>query len=228
MNPLPVRRFAVRRELDAALAERLGGALAAEAAGAVMLAGGKTPGPAYDLLAARRVRPAPGLNILYSDDRYVPTTSAESNFHLSQPLIRTLGLPESQVLRVPTELPLPDAAQAYAEGLQALLSAKIPVRLGLLGLGADGHTASLFKSADLAAARGRLAIAVQRPDGLTGISVSPDFLAGVEQILFVVAGADKTPALKRLVSRDPALTAWRAVERCPQVEVWTDADAWPA
>jgi 6-phosphogluconolactonase len=228
MSELPVRRFAVRRELDAALAERLGGALTADASCAVMLSGGKTPGPAYELLSARVPRPAPGLCLLYSDDRYVPSTSAESNYHLSQPLIRALALPDGQVLRVPTELPLPAAAQAYAEGLQMLLTKKIPVRLGLLGLGADGHTASLFNSADLAAARGRLAIAVQRPDGLTGISVTPEFLSGIEEILFVVAGADKTPALKRLVSRDATLTAWRAVKRCPRVTIWADADAWAA
>jgi 6-phosphogluconolactonase/glucosamine-6-phosphate isomerase/deaminase len=101
------------------------------------------------------------------------------------------------------------------------------VRLGLLGLGADGHTASLFKSADLEAARGHLAIAVQRPDGRAAVSVTPDFLAQVEEIVFVVAGADKTPALQRLNARDPTLTAWCAVEHCTRVEVWADAAAWP-
>src|ERR1700733_5716608 len=127
MTDLPVRRFAVRRELDGALAERLGGALGGDASCAVMLSGGKTPGPAYELLSARVPRPAPGLHLLYSDDRYVPSTSAESNYHLSQPLIRVLALPDAQVLRVPTELPLQAAAQAYAQVLQMLLTKKIPV-----------------------------------------------------------------------------------------------------
>jgi 6-phosphogluconolactonase len=226
MTALPVRRFAVRRELDAALAELLGMALAADTAGAVMLSGGKTPGPAYDALAQRRPRPAPGLKILYSDDRYVPSTSEQSNYHLSQPLIRSLALSDEQVLRVPTELPLQAAAQAYEDRLRTLRTQNISVRLGLLGLGADGHTASLFTSADLAAARARLAIAVQRPDGLPGISVTPDLLASVEHIVFVVAGSDKMPALKRLAARDSTLTAWRAVEGCRKVEIWADAEAW--
>ncbi len=222
-----VRGFAGRRELDVALAARLGSALAADTAGAVMLAGGQTPGPAYALLAAHPPRAAPGLRILYSDDRYVPSSSAASNYHLSQPLISALALPATQVLRVPTELPLEFAVQAYEERLRALLAQQIPVRLGLLGLGADGHTASLFTSSDLAAAHGRLAIGVQRPDERSGISVTPDFLASIGTILFVVAGADKTAALKRLVARDATLTAWRAVANCPHVEVWADAEAWP-
>ena len=226
MMDIPVRRFAMRRELDVALAERVGSALSADSACAVMLSGGKTPGPAYDMLAAHPPHPAPGLQIVYSDDRYVSSSSDASNYHLSQPLLGALALPAAQVLRVPTELPLESAAQAYEERLQALLAEKIPVRLGLLGLGADGHTASLFTSADLAAARGRLAIAVQRPDGRSGISVTPDFLASIETILFVVTGADKIAALKRLATRDSTLTAWRAVEKCRRVEVWANAEAW--
>jgi 6-phosphogluconolactonase/glucosamine-6-phosphate isomerase/deaminase len=80
----------------------------------------------------------------------------------------------------------------------------------------------------LTAARGRLAIPVQRPDGRAAVSVTPDWLARVEQILFVVAGGDKRAALTRLAARDPVLIAWRAVERCAQVEVWADGEAWPA
>jgi 6-phosphogluconolactonase/glucosamine-6-phosphate isomerase/deaminase len=68
---------------------------------------------------------------------------------------------------------------------------------------------------------------VQRPDGRTAVSVTPDFLAQVEEILFVVAGADKRAALGRLLARDPALIAWRAVERSPRVEVWADGAASP-
>jgi len=233
MSPAPaapevhIRRFAVRADLDAALAERLRAALTAGASSALMLSGGTTPGPAFSLLARQSVRAAPQLYVLYSDERHVPSTSDASNYHLSLPLLEALALPAAQVLRVQTELPLEAAAQAYEERLQSLLSERLPVRLGLLGLGADGHTASLFKPADLAAARGRLAIPVQRPDGRTAVSVTPGWLAQVEEILFVVAGSDKRAALTRLVARDPALIAWCAVERCAQVEVWADGEAWP-
>jgi 6-phosphogluconolactonase len=227
-NPadLPLRRFA-SRALDQALAERLRSAATEGESSAIMLSGGTTPGPAFDLVAREPPRAARGLYVLYSDERHVPSTSDASNYHLSLPLLGALALPAAQVLRVQTELPLEAAAQAYEERLQSLLSEQLPTRLGLLGLGADGHTASLFTPADLAAARGRLAIPVQRPDGRTAVSVTPDWLAQVEEILFVVAGSDKTAALERLLARDAKLTAWRAVERCPQVRIWTDAAAWP-
>jgi 6-phosphogluconolactonase len=177
--PLPIRRFAQRSNLDVALAERLRGAVRDGAGSALMLAGGTTPGPAFGLLARKPPPAPPGLSILYSDERHVPSDSDASNYHLSKPLLDALALPGSQVLRVQTELPLEAAAQAYEESLQKLLGEKIPVHLGLLGLGADGHTASLFKASDLAAARGRLAIPVQRPDGRTAVSVKPDWLARV-------------------------------------------------
>jgi 6-phosphogluconolactonase len=223
-----VRRFGLRADLDLTLAQRLRGAATTSAPSALMLSGGTTPGPAFALVARHPVRATPELYVLYSDERHVPSTSDASNYHLSLPMLSALALPAAQVLRVHSELPLEAAAQAYEERLQSLLSEKLPVRLGLLGLGADGHTASLFKPADLAAARGRLAIPVLRPDGRTAVSVTPDWLAHVEEILFVVAGGDKRAALARLAARDPTLIAWRAVERCARVEVWADAEAWPA
>jgi 6-phosphogluconolactonase len=224
---IQVRRFASRAELDAALAERLAYAASAHAASAIMLAGGTTPGPAFALLGARELRAAQGLRLLYSDERLVPATSEASNYHLSQPLLAALALPAEQVLRVQTELPLQDAAADYEQRLQGLLNAKIRLRLGLLGLGADGHTASLFKPADLKAARDHLAIPVQRPDGRSAVSVTPDFLVQFEEIVFIVAGADKTAALTRLKARDPELIAWRAVEHCSHVHLWADAAALP-
>ena len=139
----PIRRFARRADLDSALAERLKSAVRAGAESAVMLAGGTTPGPAFGLLASAPPPAPAGLRILYSDERHVPSDSDASNYHLSKPLLNALALPAAQVLRVQTELPLEAAAQAYEESLRALLGEKLPVHLGLLGLGADGHTASL-------------------------------------------------------------------------------------
>jgi 6-phosphogluconolactonase len=222
-----MRRFAQRAALDVALAERLARAATDGRESAIMLSGGTTPGPAFELLAKRSVHAAQGLQVLYSDERHVPSNSDASNFRLSQPLLEALALPEAQVLRVRTELPLAAATEDYDARLQGLIKAAVPVRLGLLGLGADGHTASLFKSADLDAAREHLAIAVQRPDGRSAVSVTPQFLAHIDEILFVVAGADKISALSRLAARDPNLTAWRAVERCREVHVWADNEALP-
>jgi 6-phosphogluconolactonase len=225
VTELAVSVFASRAELDAALSARLATALAARGAGAVMLSGGTTPMNAYRSLARAGVRRDERLHVLFSDERYVPADSAASNYHQSRPLLAALALPDEEILRVRTELTLEAAAADYAERLTTLLSSGIHVGLGLLGLGADGHTASLFSAADLERARGRYALAVQRPDCLSAVSVSPEFLATVREPLFVVAGADKRDAVRALRAHSAALTAWRAVQGCARVELWMDEAA---
>ena len=105
-----------------------------------------------------------------------------------------------------------------------MLSSGVHASLGLLGLGADGHTASLFSAADLSRARGQLAIAVERPDGMSAVSVTPQLLAQVEELLFVVVADGKREAIRALEAQDANLTAWRAVQECPAVELWLDLD----
>jgi 6-phosphogluconolactonase len=223
LTTLITRRFASRAALDAALAQRLGQAIAANGASAIMLAGGSTPLPAYRALARGPLAHAARLHILFSDERYVPSDSDASNYHQSRPLLDALALPAAAVARVRTELPLEEAAADYERELAALLSSGVRIGLGLLGLGADGHTASLFGAADLERARGHLAIAVHRPDGMSAVSVTPDFLAHVEEPLFVVAGSGKHEAIRALAAQDPNLTAWRAVQGCTRVELWAQA-----
>lgn len=226
MTELATRRFASRRALESALEERLARAIAAPPATAVMLSGGSTPLPAYRALGARPgLAAAAGLRVLFSDDRYVPADSPASNYHQAQPLLAALALPSGAVLRVRTELPLEEAARDYEGQLAALLQSGVHIGLGLLGLGADGHTASLFGAGDLERAHGRLALAVHRPDGMSAVSVTPELLARLAEPVFVVAGADKQEAVRRLLAQDPALTAWRAVAGCGRVEVWMDAAA---
>ena len=227
MTKLATRRFASRMALESELTQRLARAIAAPDAAALMLSGGTTPLPAYRALARPGLPHAAELRILFSDDRYVPADSPASNYLKAQPLLSALALSSAAVLRVRTELPLEEAARDYETRLAAHLRAGGRIGLGLLGLGADGHTASLFGSADLERARGRLALAVQRPDGMSAVSVSPELLAQVAEPVFVVAGADKRNAVDRLLAQDPELTAWRAVAGCSRVELWMDEAAAP-
>lgn len=223
---IDVRRFSTRSELDTALADRLEQAIratATDAGGAppvIMLAGGHTPLPAYREVARRHPPRGDALTVIYSDDRYVPADSDASNYHATRPLLDALALSDTQVLRIRTELPLDEAARDYERSLRTLLSAGARIGLALLGLGADGHTASLFRPENLQQSRGRLAIAVQRPDGMQGISVTPDFLANVAEPLFVVAGSGKHDAIAGFIRQDPNLVALRAVADCPRVELW--------
>lgn len=220
MTTLTTRVFRSRTTLDAALAERLARALAAPGASAVMLSGGNTPLPAYRALAQQPLRHDDRLHVLFTDERYVPADSPASNYYQCKPLLDVLALPEEALLRVHTELPLDEAAARYERELTTLLSSGVRIGLGLLGLGADGHTASLFSAQDLERARGRYALPVQRPDGMAAVSVTPDLLATVREPVFVVAGADKAAAVHSLAQQDRALVAWRAVQGCADVELW--------
>ena len=220
MTILTTRRFDSRSALDTALAERLGRAITAAGPSAIMLSGGTTPLPAYRALARRALLHDAGLRILFSDERYVPSDSEASNYHQSRPLLDALGLQPRAILRVRTELPLEEATADYERSLAALLASGVRIGLGLLGLGADGHTASLFGAADLERSRGNLAIAVPRPDGMSAVSVTPDFLSRIEELLFVVAGDGKHAAIRAFVGQDPQLTAWRAVQGSPAVQLW--------
>ena len=222
MTIISMRRFASNAEFDAALVERLERAISgpAAAATAVMLSGGRTPLPAYREVAVRKPAPANGLHLLFSDDRYVPATSESSNYFQTRLLVDALALPESPVLRVRTELPLEQAAADYDRRLAAMLESGVRLTLGLLGLGADGHTASLFNATHLEQARGKLAIAVQRPDGLQGISVTPELLSKVAEPLFLVTGADKHAIVEEFLKSDSHLIARQAVAGCPKAEIW--------
>ena len=220
MTTLAIRRFSSLTALDTALEERLAQAIATAGPSAIMLSGGHTPLPAYRALASRRLRHDAGLRVLFSDERYVPRDSEASNYHQAQPLIDALALEPESLLRVRTELPLEAAAADYERALTRLLESGVRIGLGLLGLGADGHTASLFSSEDLARADGHLAIAVHRPDGMSAVSVTPQLLLQVGLVLFVVAGEDKRAAARALEAQQANLTAWQAVRQCPAVELW--------
>jgi 6-phosphogluconolactonase len=222
-----VRRFADRTQLQSAIEERLQAVLAQTSSDrpVVMLSGGSTPIPAYLNLATRPLKPAPQLTLLFSDDRYVPSSSDQSNYHQSRALFAALGLSDEQVLRIRTELPLPEATADSQQRLSALLAGGRRITLGLLGMGADGHTCSLFCAADLERARGQLAISVHRPDGRDAVTVTPAVLERVEQLIFLVAGADKRNAVEALLQRRSDLTAWQAVRNCRAVELWADAAA---
>jgi 6-phosphogluconolactonase len=225
MTTLTTQRFTSRAALDTALEQRLRQAIAAPRPSAIMLSGGTTPLTAYRALALGPLPHDDRLHILFSDERYVPSDSDASNFHRARPLLDALALPAQSLLRVHTELDLEDAAADYEEQLRTLLSAGLHVGLGLLGLGANGHTASLFNAGDLERARGHYAIAVHRPDGMSAVSVTPELLATVREPLFVVEGPGKQDAIRALLAGDPQLPAWRAVQGCPAVELWLAEDS---
>ena len=223
------RIFPEAKHLESAVTALLADELrrAPDAPSALMLAGGRTPLAAYAQLAAAPLAISGRWHALYSDDRHVPTSDPRSNAGVVSPLLHRAGLPAARILQVDGTRPLDVAAADYHEALAAFLAAGGRVPLGLLGLGADGHTASLFSGAHVAAGHGRWAQAVARPDGLNGVSVTADFLARVDRLVFLVTGAEKRDAARLLLTRPDQVAAGLAVAGAPRVEVWFDQAAWP-
>ena len=222
MSKIEQRRFDSAASLNEAVASLLKHHLERDLAEstAVMLSGGKTPLAAYRILSGMACVISPGARIFLSDERLVPDSSPDSNFGNMRFVPGALGMEENQFLRVKTDLAPEQAARAYNAALRSLVNGGASLSLGLLGLGADGHTASLFSSGDLDRARGRYAIAVSGPDGLRRVSVTPDFLAKIHQVVFVVSGADKRGVADKLSSDPGSVIAGRAVAAVKMKEIW--------
>src|SRR6202000_598977 len=120
----------------------------------VALSGGSTPRAVYSLLADNyKELPWDRIHIFFGDERHVPPTDADSNFRMAnESLLSKVPIPESNVHRIRAELEPSAAAEDYETQLQAyfrLASGDWPrFDLVFLGLGEDGHTASLFPGSD--------------------------------------------------------------------------------
>lgn len=197
---------------------------------AVMLPGGRTPRGAYQQIAQNPCFVDGNTRILLSDERLAPIRSPESNYGQLRPMLKALHIPAVHILRVDTSQTLALAARHYDRDLRAFLKRKGRITLGVLGLGADGHTASLFSTQDVERGRGALALAVPRKPGPDRVSVTADLLAKAERLVFVAAGAEKRLVVERMrVASAPhvasaTLPAGLATAGVADVQVWFAED----
>jgi len=193
-------------------AELLVGALAGTAGEAVVsLAGGSTPRRLYELLAspAWRTRiPWERVRWFFGDERFVPPGHPDSNFGMvRRALFDPALVPPATVHAIPTEGLTPDAAAlAYeaelrrAYGAVELDPARPLFAVSLLGLGEDGHTASLFPGTAALEERRRWAVAVPGARPEPRISLTFPALDSAALTLVLVTGASKRPVLARLAA----------------------------
>lgn len=212
VNEPEVLIFATLDELQQAAARRIAesadAAVVARGLCTIVLAGGSTPQGVYRLLTEEPLRsrvPWRQLHLLLGDERYVPLNSDESNLlAVRRTLIDHVPVPSDQVFPVPTYYKDPgQAASVYARQVEALLAtAGGRFDLVLLGIGPDGHTASLFPHHPaLATPPGVLVAAVEGAPKAPArrITLTVEALNRTEQTLVLATGADKAAAVRAIL-----------------------------
>jgi 6-phosphogluconolactonase len=155
------------------------------------LAGGNTPRLAYARLADERDVPWNGVEVFFGDERMVSPAHEASNFNMARAaLLSRVTIPKSQVHPVNTELETDEAASAY----EAVLGRE-PLDLVLLGMGVDGHTASLFPGGVSEGDPRLVAPAVGPPPHAARVTLTYAALAKARRCLFMVTGAAKASRL---------------------------------
>lgn len=222
MSEIILRHFGNNSSLNEAVAALLQHHFEREYPGnhAVMLSGGKTPLEAYRLVAGRKRVASSGLRLFLSDERLAPITSAESNYGNMQFMIKALNLNENQLIVVNPESAPSLSAEQYDDALKKFINGGGNISLGLLGLGSDGHTASLFCSDDIERGKGHYAVPVTAPNGMNRVSVTPDLISKIQQVIFVVAGPEKKAIADQLISNPSNVIAGLAVAGVRMKQLW--------
>ncbi len=214
---LPVaRRVHVLPDLAAAsdeLAERLiaraRAAVAENGRYRLVISGGKTPLGLYTSLAGRyRDRmPWADTELFFADERCVPPRNETSNFGAAwRTFLSSVPIPRTRVHRMRGELrPIRDAARRYARVIGDLPDPRAGGRprfdTVLLGIGPDGHTASLFPGQPAVHERVASVVAVAhagQPPKVPRLTLTLPALTSASSVWFLVAGDDKAPALRRI------------------------------
>ena len=190
----------------------------------VVLAGGGTPRRTHLLIARgiqeRRLAPD-ALAWWFGDERWVPSSDPQSNEGMArQTLLNLIDAPPDSIHSWNAGVGEPlECARLYGDGLvRELADGRLDVVM--LGVGPDGHTASLFPGSTLFLPDGRkVPVSPRLPGGFAAAAVrggnapgwrltlTPEVLRSARQVVFLVSGADKTGALRRAVNGDPELPA---------------------
>ncbi len=187
----------------------------------LVLSGGSTPRTLYRTLAATPWAshiPWPRMQFWFGDERAVPPDHAESNYAAAaSALFGPLGIPDGQIFRMHGEWEPEEASRDYESRVRKTLLNEPPTiptfDTILLGLGEDGHTASLFPNSPALAEQTRLIVPSVSPVGTAKrMTMTYPVLNHARIVLFLVTGAKKAAIVKRILEQaggDPPLPAAR-------------------
>ena len=185
-------------------------AVAARGRFTLAVSGGRTPWVMLRLLAREDV-PWASVHLFQVDERVAPAGDADRNFtHLGESLLDRVPLPPEQVHAMAVEFPdLRIATARYAATLAAVAGAPPVLDLVHLGLGPDGHTASLVPDDPVLDVAGADAAVTGVYQGRLRMTLTYPALDRARRILWVVTGGEKAAMLARLRRADPGIPAGR-------------------
>ena len=224
-----VRVFAGLEALSEAAAKEIVAiaqqSIAARGRFTIALSGGNTPKRTHQLLADKHRGEIDWTrtDILFGDERFVPADDPRSNYRMArETLLDPAGIPAEQVHPVPTNVAsVAAASERYERTLREVLAngGSSAIDLVLLGVGPDGHTASLFPGSPALNERERWTRAVDAPTtvqpAVPRVTVTFPFLNGARNVLFLVAGADKRPVLTEILGDTPSGSHYPAARVTP-------------
>jgi 6-phosphogluconolactonase len=206
--------------------------IAAEAADAIAqhgrfafaLSGGNTPKPVYERLAGMQSIDWARVHVLFGDERCVPPDDPRSNYHMAKAaLIDHVPIPAENVHRMHGEDHPDAAAEAYERVMRGVLGADGRLDLVLLGLGDNGHTASLFPGLAVVTETKRWVMAAYvEVVGMWRLTMTPPPINAARQVVFLVAGADKAEILHRVLEgpRDPIVLPAQVIHPSERPALW--------
>ena len=189
----------------------------------IALSGGNTPRPVYQRLASTAIDWA-RVHVFFGDERCVSPRDARSNYHMAKvALLDRVPIPPEQVHRMRGEDPPEAAAEAYAVELRNALGDGGRLDLVLLGLGHDGHTASLFPGlAAVTETRRTVMAAYVEFVGMWRLTLTPPIINAARRVMFLVDGGDKAEVLHRVLQglRQPVVLPAQAIRPSEGPALW--------
>jgi 6-phosphogluconolactonase len=220
---LPSQADLISRSLDL-VSEKITEAIALRGICTIALSGGSTPKALYEAIATQNL-PWEKIHVFWGDERYVPPDHPDSNQKMArQAWLDRVNIPSSNIHPMPTaaDNPAADAGQHESE-LREFFSywaGELPIfDIVLLGMGDDGHTASLFPHTEALQVSDRL-VTVGNKDGQPRLTFTVPLINNARNVVFIVAGANKQAALAQVFAPEADAMTYPARLIQPQGQLW--------
>lgn len=224
LEVLPDQKALIERSLNLVVS-KIKAAIAQRDRCTIALSGGSTPKALYQALAQENL-PWEKIHVFWGDERYVSADRPDSNQRMAREAwLDRVNIPEGNIHPMPTDAGDPAIdAQKHDRELQEFFgvsAGEIPVfDIILLGMGDDGHTASLFPHTEALQVRDRL-VTVGNKDGQPRITFTVPLINQAISVIFIVAGASKKDALTQVFAPHPDGNTYPSGLIQPQIgELW--------